>query len=303
VLVLFLVAVVTFGLMHLVPGDVAQVMLGDSATIEQIQALRLSLGLDKPALVQFGTWLTDVIRGDLGKSVTRGIPVIDLIKEGARVTFFLAIYAEVIAIAVGVSSGVIAALRPGKLVDRVVTSLSACGIALPHFVIGIVLIQVLAVKFRLFPATGFVPVENGLLESLRSLTMPALALGSTQAALLARTMRAAMIEVMKSEYVTMARAKGLRGRRIVLTHAFPNAFGATLLTIGVGTGSLLSGSVVIEVLFALPGLGRVMVDALAASDIIVLQGVILVVTAIYVLVTLITDVTHAWLDPRLRQAH
>ncbi|MBB5788836.1 ABC transporter permease [Jiangella mangrovi] len=298
--VLVIVAVLTFLLMSIVPGDPARVLLGDSASTEQLARLRTELGLDDPWLVRFGSWFGGVLRGDLGESVFLSEPVSSIIGKRGLVSLTLAIAAEAVAIVIGIVLGVVAALRRDRWLDRMLSAGSVAGIAVPNFVVAILLIALFAVQLRWLPATGFVAPWDDLGASIRTLALPVAALAIKQAALIARMMRGSMVEVLSSEYLLAARARGLGRVRRVVRHALPNALGPTITVIGVGFGSLVTGTVIIEVVFGIPGMGQLLIDGVRTRDIVLLQGVMLTITAIYVLVMLLTDLAQAWVNPRIK---
>jgi len=298
--VLLIVALVTFLLMSLVPGDPALVLLGDSATAESVARLRAELGLDQPAVVRFLSWFGGVLRGDLGQSIFLSDPVATIIAKRGLVSLTLAVVAQAVAIVLGIALGVVAALRRGRWTDRLLSTAAVAGIALPNFVVAIVLVAFFAVRLRWFPATGFVAPWDDLGRSLATLALPVAALAFKQAALIARMMRGSMVEVLDSEYVLAASARGLSRVRRVVRHALPNALGPTVTVIGVGFGSLVTGTVIVEVVFGIPGLGQLLIDGVRTRDIVLLQGLMLTITAVYVAVTLVTDIVQAWVNPRVK---
>jgi peptide/nickel transport system permease protein len=298
--VLFLVALVTFSIIHLIPGDPARMMLGDHATPEQIERVREQLGLNDPLPQQFASWLGGVVRGDLGESPFMPQSINEVIVDRARVSFTLAILAQTLAVILGIAVGMFAALRRGTAWDSLTSSAAVAGIAVPNFVFAIVLVAVFAVSLGWLPATGFVAPWDDFWGGMRSLALPATALGIKNAALIARMMRGSMVEVLQSDYMNAVRVKGLSRMRELVVHALPNALGPTIMVIGVGFGSLVSGMVVIEVVFSIPGLGRLAINGVQNRDIPLLQGVMLAVTTLYIVVTLIADIAQAWVNPRVK---
>lgn len=298
--VVAVVLVLSFALLYLAPGDPAQAILGPDATAEQVARLHAALGLDRPFIQQFLSWAGGLLHGDLGDSLFLHQSVWESILSHVQPTVLLAVLAQAIAILVGVAAGIFAALHRGRALDRVIMTLSITGTAIPNFVLALGLVVVFAVGLGALPATGFVPLEAGLFQSLQTMVLPALALGSAQAALIARMMRSSMIEIMESDFILAARAIGVSRRPLILRYALGNAAGPTLSVIGVTFGSLLSGAVIVEMVFNIPGLGRLTIDAVQNRDMPVLQGVLLVTTMAYVVVTIIVDVLQAAINPRLR---
>ncbi|MGH3762050.1 ABC transporter permease [Actinophytocola sp.] len=298
--VVAVVLVLSFGLLYLAPGDPAQAILGPDATAEQVARLHAALGLDRPFIEQFLAWSGGLLQGDLGDSLFLHQSVWEAILSHAQPTVLLAMLAQAIAILIGLTAGIFAALHRGRALDRVLMTLSIMGTAIPNFVLALGLVVVFAVGLGILPATGFVPLEAGLVQSLLTLVLPALALGSAQAALIARMMRSSMIEIMESDFILAARSIGVSRRPLILRYALGNTAGPTLSVIGVTFGSLLSGAVIVEMVFNIPGLGRLTIDAVQNRDVPVLQGVLLVTTMAYVVVTIIVDVLQAAINPRLR---
>jgi peptide/nickel transport system permease protein len=297
-----LVSVITFLLLHLVPGDPASVMLGAEATEESLQRVRERLGLDRPLPVQFAAWFGRVLRGDLGESYFLSRPVLDALLEPLPTTLTLASLALIIAMLIGIPAGIVAATRRNSLVDLSGMAVSLLGVSFPNFWIGLLLIFLFAVTLRWLPAGGYVPLGEDPLRSLQSLAMPAFSLGFAQAALLARITRSTMLEVLGQDYLRSARAKGVRERAVIVKHALRNTLIPVVTTIGVIVTILLSGSVVIETVFTLPGVGRLVVAAVKRRDYPVVQGAILLVSTIAVVVNLAVDLIYAVADPRLRHA-
>jgi peptide/nickel transport system permease protein len=298
--VLIVVALVVFGLLRFTPGDPAAVMLGDNASAADVERLRRVLGLDQPLPVQFATWVGQIARGDLGQSLFLNRPVAQAIVERLEPTLLLTLYALVIAVGVAVPAGTLAAARQGTWTDRGMMMFSLLGVSLPDFLVGLLLILVFAVTLGWMPSEGYRPIGDGLLENVRGLLLPAIALGMAQAALIARTTRASVLEVLRHDYVQTARAKGLSERVVMWRHVLRNALVPVVTIIGLSYAILMGGAVIIETVFNLPGVGRLVISAVSRRDYPVVQGVILFVAAVSVLVNLVVDVLYAQLDPRVK---
>jgi peptide/nickel transport system permease protein len=298
--VMGVVAVFVFSLLYLSPGDPAVVIGGDTATVEDIAKIREKLGLDRPFLVQFGTWLWNVVRGDLGISIFTNLPVSRLILQRVEPTIALTICTLAVTITVAIPMGVIAAWKVGTWIDRLVMAFAVLGFSFPVFVTGYLLIFSLSIWADLLPVQGYVSISNGLAAFLPNMVLPSLALGMVYIALIARITRASMLEVLSQDYIRTAQSKGLSTRKVLLGHALKNASVPIVTTIGIGLALLISGVVVTESVFAIPGLGRLTVDAILRRDYPIIQGVILVFSAAYVLINLMIDVCYTFLDPRIR---
>jgi len=297
--VLLLVSLISFLVLHLVPGDPALVMAGLDASPEQVQAMREMLRLDRPLWEQIVTWFGGLLTGDLGRSIVYQRPVLDVVVERLPVTLSLAAWSMVVTIPFGIGFGVIAALRRGTRTDAAITSFALLGLSLPNFWIGLMGVLLFSVHLRWLPAMGYVSLEHGVGPWLRSLTLPALVLGTAQIGLLARITRSAMLEVLRLDYVRTARAKGLPERRVVLRHALRNAMIPIITVIGMMFSLLVAGAVVTEAVFSIPGVGRLVVQSIAARDYPVVQGVMLIVAASFVTINLIVDIAYTYLDPRV----
>ena len=298
--VLIIVSVVIFSLIHLVPGDPATAMLGDLATEEDIAALRLRMGLDKPLIEQYFIWIGNIFHGDFGMSVVNNETVGSLIISHIRPTISLAIYALVIAAVNAIPLGMIASRKKGSAIDHVVSVISLAGISLPSFLLGLFLMLLFSVKFRIFPVSGYKEISDGFLEHIRSLTLPAIALGFMNAALMMRMTRASMLEVLGSDYIKMAKAKGVKEFSLLAKHAFKNTL-VTLITIfGQSIVQALSGAAVVESLFAVPGLGQLMVNSIGRRDYYVIQAIVLLIAVINVVINMIIDILYGFVDPRVR---
>lgn len=298
--VLIIVSIVIFSLIHLVPGDPATAMLGDLATEEDITALRIRMGLDKPLIEQYFIWIGNIFHGDFGMSVVNNETVGSLIISHIRPTISLAIYALVIAAVIAIPLGMIASRKKGSAVDHVVSVISLAGISLPSFLLGLFLMLLFSVKFRIFPVSGYKEISEGFLEHIRSLTLPAIALGFMNAALMMRMTRASMLEVLGSDYIKMAKAKGVKEFSLLAKHAFKNTL-VTLITIfGQSIVQALSGAAVVESLFAVPGLGQLMVNSIGRRDYYVIQAIVLLIAVINVVINMIIDILYGFVDPRVR---
>ena len=298
--VLIIVSIVIFSLIHLVPGDPATAMLGDLATEEDIAALRIRMGLDKPLIEQYFIWIGNIFHGDFGMSVVNNETVGSLIISHIRPTISLAIYALVIAAVIAIPLGMIASRKKGSAIDHVVSVISLAGISLPSFLLGLFLMLLFSVKFRIFPVSGYKEISDGFLEHIRSLTLPAIALGFMNAALMMRMTRASMLEVLGSDYIKMAKAKGVKEFSLLAKHAFKNTL-VTLITIfGQSIVQALSGAAVVESLFAVPGLGQLMVNSIGRRDYYVIQAIVLLITVINVVINMIIDILYGFVDPRVR---
>ena len=294
------VAIAVFGLLHVVPGDPAVIIAGDYATAEDVARIRSKLGLDRPFLTQVEIWLSNVVHGDLGTSIFSGLPVATLIKQRAEATVALTVLAMLISIGVGVPLGVLAAWRKGSWIDRLVMVLAVSGFSMPVFWLGFVLVYAFAISVPWLPVQGFQPLAGGVGPFLRHLILPAVTLSVVYMGLIARMTRASMLGVLGEDYIRTAFAKGLAPHRVLLRHALKNASLPVVTVIGLGFALLIGGAVVTESVFALPGLGRLTVDAIVRRDYPVVQGVILVVSGAYVLINLVVDLLYVVLDPRIR---
>ena len=298
--VLAVVGIVVFSLVHLTPGDPARVMLGQSASPERIAQLQSDLGLDKPLPLQFLTWAGDVLTGDLGTSVYSGGPVLDIITDRLGPTVSLTLLSMLIALLIAIPSAVLAVWKRDSLLDPAFMSVSLVGISIPNFWLGIVLILVFPVTLGWLPVSGYAPLSAGLWPWLSHLLLPAAALSAQVSGLIARMLRDGMLEVINQNYVRTAHAKGVKERLVLTKHVFFNAMIPTTTVIGVCFASLLGGAVVIETIFAIPGVGGLVVESISRRDYPVLQGTVLFIAVVYVLVNLLVDLCYAVLDPRIR---
>lgn len=300
--VLWVVTVIAFVVIRLAPGDPSATMLGSDATPQAVAQFRASYGLDRPIIVQYLAWLSHIARGDLGTSIYLGRPVTTAIVERLPVSIALTVSAFLIVVVFGVSLGIAAAYWRDTWIDRFVSGIAALGLAMPSFWLGICLIYLFAVRWPILPSGGFVDPLTNPWESIRSLTLPAFALGYLQVGLLARITRASMLETLNADFVRVARAKGMGEFKVVTKHAFRNALIPVLTVAGVSLAVLFGGAVVIETVFTLPGVGRLLIDSVVRRDYPVVQGALLVVAAWYVLVNILVDVLYTWSDPRVRLA-
>jgi peptide/nickel transport system permease protein len=298
--VLLLVAVFVFLLLRLTPGDPAAVIAGDSATTEQIERIRESLGLNRPLLAQFGIWIGSVLRGDLGESFFFRMPVTQLIAQRIEPTLALALCTIVLAVAVAVPLGVLAAWRHGGWIDRALMGFSTLGFSIPVFVLGYLLIWLVSMHLGWLPVQGYRRLAEGFGPFIRHLILPSITLSVIYIALIARVTRAAVSEALTEDFVRTARAKGLPEWRVLIRHALANAAVPIVTVIGIGLALLIGGVVVTESVYAIPGLGRLTVDAVLARDFPTIQGVILLFSVAYVLINLAIDLTYLVLDPRIR---
>ena len=294
------VAIAVFGLLHVTPGDPATIIAGDYATTDDIARIRARLGLDQPFLTQIGIWFGRIVRGDLGTSIFSGLPVTRLIGQRAEATIGLTLFALAISVGIGVPIGVLAAWKKGSWVDRAVMVFAVSGFSMPTFYLGFLLVFVFAITAHWLPVQGYRPIAEGFWPFLRHLILPACTLSVVYMALIARMTRASMLGVLAEDYIRTAFAKGIAPTPVLLRHALKNASLPIVTIIGIGFALLIGGAVVTESVFALPGLGRLTVDAITRRDYPVIQGVILVVSVVYVLINLSVDVLYVLLDPRIR---
>lgn len=299
-LVLFIVAALVFFLTRLAPGDPAALMLGDQATAEDIAKLRAAYGLDKPLVVQFVLWLKEVASGNLGHSIFLQRPVTQALLERAEPTFFLALFSLAIAAAIGVPAGIASAVWRGRPVDQAVSGLAMLAANIPSFWLGLIFIQLFAVKLGWFPVAGYGSPEASLAERLQHLLLPSAVLGVVNSALITRFTRASMLDILSADFLRTARAKGLSERRVLLEHAFRNILVPVITVLGLTLALLIGGAIVTETVFGLPGVGNLVVSAVLRRDYPVIQGALLAVAAIYVLINLLIDLIYTLVDPRVR---
>lgn len=298
--VLIVVVILVFFIAHLAPGDPAAVLLGPDATNEEVETLRESLGLNQPLPVQFINWVGGLLVGDLGTSIFLQESVASAIGSHILPTLSLAILAQLLAIVIAVPAGIAAARRPGGLGDRALMGASLFGISVPSFLLGLILALIFAVSLRILPVAGYSDPADGIPKFLLYLVLPAVALAAMQAALIARMTRSTMMDVLSANYVTTARAKGLSGGTILYKHAFRNAINPILTVVGQAFGVLITGAVVIETVFNIPGIGQLVVLAIQRRDHELIQGVVLVSTVLYLGLNLVVDILYGVFDPRVR---
>ena len=300
-LTLFATSIVVFLALEIVPGDPAQIMLGINATEDAVAALRERLGLDLPPLQRYLSWIGGVVTGDLGTSYTYSEPVTNLILDRITVSLPLALLALALSTAVAIPVGMVAARHRGGVVDSAVMGLTQLGIAIPNFWFALLLVYVFAIALRMVPAGGFPGWEAGVGPALQALLLPTIALALPQAAILARMVRSSLLETFREDYIRTARAKGASSRRVLWRHALRNAMIPVVTIMGLQFAFLLSGTIIIENVFYLPGLGRLVFQAISLRDIIVVESVVLVLVAVVVTVNLLVDLAYALIDPRLRR--
>ncbi|MGD1884466.1 MAG: ABC transporter permease [Paracoccaceae bacterium] len=294
------VALFVFLLLRLTPGDPAAILAGDTATPEQLEAIRESLGLNDPIFTQFFRWVGQLLQGDFGTSILSGKPVIELIGDRMEPTISLALTTIILSVTIAVPLGVVAAWKQGTLIDRFVMLLSVLGFSVPVFVIGYLMISLFSMELKWFPVQGFRPIGEGLGDFLHRIALPTFTLTLLYIALIARITRTSMLEILGDDYVRTARAKGLPESRVLMRHALRNCSVPIITVIGIGFALIISGVVVTESVFNLPGLGRLTVDAVLSRDYPVIQAVILLASLIYVVINLLIDIAYVLLDPRIR---
>lgn len=298
--VMAVVSVFVFGLLHFTPGDPAAVIAGDQATPADIARIRAALGLDQPLLTQFVVWLSRIFTADLGHSIASNVPVTALIAQRIGPTLSLMAVTTLIAVAIAVPLGVIAASRANTWIDRAIMGGAVLGFSVPVFVVGYALAYVFASELQWLPVQGYTPISNGFWPWLRQLILPSAALATFYSALIARMTRAAMIEVLQQDYIRADRAKGMSETSILFVRALKNAASPIVTVIGAGIGLLIGGAVVSESVFAIPGLGRLTIDSILRRDYPVIQGVVLLFSFTFVLINLAIDILYAVFDPRVR---
>jgi peptide/nickel transport system permease protein len=297
---LLVVGVVVFFLIRLVPGDVTSALLGQEASVEQIESMQKALQLDQALPIQFSRWFGNVLRGDLGISTYMRIPVLQAISERLEPTAMLALVATMIAVFFGVALGVIAAVKHNTVADYFVMTIAMLGLSLPTFWLGLLMIMLFAVNLNWLPAAGYSPLADGAARTLRYLVLPGIALGFTQAAVIARMTRSSVLDTLGEDFVRTARSKGLRTRSVILKHALRNAVLPILTVIGLSVATLAGGVVVTETVFNIPGAGRLVIESVQRRDYPVLQGSVIMVALVYATINLLVDLSYLGLDPRVR---
>jgi peptide/nickel transport system permease protein len=300
VVVMAVVALVVFSLLYFTPGDPAAILAGDVATDEDIRRIREKLGLDQPFFVRFGGWLWSLLHGDLGTSIFTNLPVLQLIGQRVEPTLSLTLCTLIVSVALAIPLGVLAAARVGTWLDRGVMGFSVLGFSIPVFVLAYALILTFSIELGWLPVQGYRPFREGVWEWLRHLILPSIALGTVYIALIARITRASMLDVLAQDYIRTAQAKGLSSSSVLTGHALRNAAIPIMTIVGIGIALLIGGAIVTETVFALPGIGRLTVDAILRRDYPIIQGVILLFSAIYVLINLAVDLSYMLIDPRIR---
>jgi peptide/nickel transport system permease protein len=300
IVVMAVVAFVVFLLLYLTPGDPAAILAGDAATVDDIKRVREKLGLDQPFIIRFGEWAWALLRGDLGISIFTNLPVTQLIGQRIEPTISLTLCTLIVAVLVAVPMGVIAAAKAGTWIDRSVMGFTVLGFSLPVFVLAYILIMVFSIELDWLPVQGYRPISEGFWEWLRHLILPSTALGTVYMALIARITRASMLDVLAQDYIRTAQAKGLAPDAVLVGHALKNAAVPIMTIIGIGIALLIGGAIVTETVFAIPGIGRLTVDAILRRDYPIIQGVILIFSGAYVLINLAVDLSYMFFDPRIR---
>jgi peptide/nickel transport system permease protein len=298
--VLVIVAVLVFLMLRLTPGDPAAILAGDAANTDQIARIREGLGLDRPLIVQFGIWAQNILTGDLGESFYFKMKVTSLIGQRLEATVSLATLTIIVAVLTAVPLGVLAAWRFGGWFDRILMGFSVMGFSIPVFVLAYILIWIVSLKLGWLPVQGYKPISDGFWPYLKHLILPSITLSVIYIALIARVTRASVLEALGEDYVRTARAKGLPESRVLIRHALANAAVPIVTVIGIGIALLIGGVVVTESVYAIPGLGRLTVDAVLARDFPTIQGVILFFSVVYVVINLLVDLSYVFLDPRIR---
>lgn len=297
--VLLLVTIMVFSLLHLLPGDPATVILGQEATQEAIDAMRLELGLNKPLIVQYFDWLSKIVQGDFGRSLIDRTPVSKLILQRLPATMELTLGAFLVAVIIAFPAGILSAIRPGKWIDHFCTALALGGLSIPHFWLGMMFIIVFAVKLGWLPASGYVPFSQDPAGNLSAMIMPMVATGLRESAVLMRMLRSSLLEVVEADYIRTAYSKGLSERTVIVGHALRNAMVPVLTTSGLVIASLLGGLVITETIFSIPGYGKLIVESIFNRDFVTVQGAILVSAIFVVFINLLVDILYTFIDPRI----
>lgn len=301
--VLLMLSIGTFLMLEMLPGNLVDSLIGEESSPQDIARLEAALGLDQPMHLRFTQWLGNALQGDLGRSPLSGEAVSEAIAQRLPVSLQLMIYAQLIALVLALPLGVLAGYREGRPADRAISGTAFGVLSVPHFVLGLLLILVFSIWLRWFPATGYVPLQQDPLGSLRSMTLPALTLALVEAPVYLRLLRNDVARTLREEFITVARAKGLSDRQVLMHHALRPSLFSLITVMGINIGHLIGGAVVIETLFALPGVGRLLVEAITKRDYLVLQGVVLFIGAAFVIVNLLVDALYRLLDPRLSTRH
>ncbi|HAS92963.1 MAG TPA: ABC transporter permease [Sedimentibacter sp.] len=300
IVVLFVVSIITFFVLMIIPGNPAQLILGADATPEAIQELHVAMGLDRPLYQQYFSWLLDLLKLDMGKSYVYGESVTVLIAKSIPVTFSLSIFAMIMAAFIAFLFGMISAIKKDSIADYFSRSIMQLGAAIPSFWIGMVFIVYFGVKLKLFPVSGFIPFEVNFFRFIKSITLPSLVLAIGEIGTLLRIIRSSMLDSLKQDYMDMARVKGLSSFKIYIKYALRGALTAPLTIIGMQFAKLAGGTVVVETIFALPGLGRLVLTAVEHRDIVLLQGLVMFITSTVIIITLIVDISVMFFNPRVK---
>ncbi|SEO11684.1 peptide/nickel transport system permease protein [Amphibacillus marinus] len=298
--VLFVVSVAIFLIIHITPGSPAATILGMEATSAQIEAFNEEMGYNRPLIEQYTSWVSGIVQGDFGDSLFMNQTVLGAVSQHIGPTLSLALLSQLIAIVLAIPLGILAAHKRGTILDTMLMSFSLFGMAVPNFLLALILMLILGVNLGWLPVAGYAPLSSGLINHLTTLLLPALSLGAIQAALITRMTRSAMLDVLSLHYMRAARSKGLKERTLLIKHAFRNAFLPILTVIGQTFGTLVTGAVVIETIFNIPGLGQLIINSIVRRDYVVIQGVVLIVTLIYLFINLVIDLLYGVVDPRVR---
>ncbi|MFS0776927.1 ABC transporter permease [Neobacillus sp. 3P2-tot-E-2] len=300
IVILFIVSILVFSLMHLLPGDPVSIMLGDNATQEEVEHLRQELGLDKPLPLQYANWIGDLLRGDLGQSISLNEDVNELMKQRLPVSFHIGTMAFILAMIIGIPAGVIAAVKRGGWMDSLITVTANLGMAVPIFWLGILGIYLFSLKLGWLPVQGYTSPSEDFWKSLHQSIMPVVLLSLVSLAQLARQTRSSMLEVIRQDYIRTARAKGLKENHVIMKHALRNALIPVITLLGMGLANLVGGSVFIEQVFNIPGMGRLMVQSIFGKDYIVVQSVVIIIATVVAFANLLVDIAYGFVDPRIR---
>jgi len=297
---MFIVGIFVFFIIHLIPGNPAAMMLGPEATQEEIDAFSRSMGLDRPIPIQFVEWISNVIKGDFGMSLFfQGQQVTEVVFEHFKVTLTLTVLGVILAIILGIITGVVAAINHNNLLDRIIMVITSAGVSIPNFWLGLMLVLFFSIRLSILPPAGFKPLSAGLGESLRYLILPAITLAFGQTSLIARMTRSNMLEVLRSDYVRTAKAKGLSELMVNYKHALKNVLIPVITIIGLSFANLMGGAVVTEQIFNIPGVGRLLIKSVFTRDYPVIEGIVLYIAAMWVIINLVTDVLYVIIDPRI----
>lgn len=297
---MFIVGIFVFFIIHLIPGNPAAMMLGPEATQEEIDAFSRSMGLDRPIPIQFVEWISNVVRGDFGTSLFfQGQQVTKVVFEHFKVTLTLTVLGVILAIILGIITGVIAAINHNNLLDRIIMVITSAGVSIPNFWLGLMLVLFFSIRLSILPPAGFKPLSTGLGESLRYLILPAITLAFGQTSLIARMTRSNMLEVLRSDYIRTAKAKGLSELMVNYKHALKNVLIPVITIIGLSFANLMGGAVVTEQIFNIPGVGRLLIKSVFTRDYPVIEGIVLYIAAMWVIINLVTDVLYVIIDPRI----